>query len=265
MDDDKNYVSREILPCKALSLSKQLHYFGEKAYDCYAGKALNCTSPDVEIPVGECTNAEPGFQPDMSKCGPDCPAYIPVEIAICEIHGEYIKSEGCVDCMKNALPFHLVNHSELNQDPVLVRKYILIFGTVFFITAIAIAILKSALNINISADAILLIVGTSAASYKFVQNHGRTYNFTEYKRLIIGSCIFLFIIFFVLLLPILFKDIQDGKDSAGTLLIQNLFIAVVGGTIYSLFLGIFYSNFWVNLFIKNLALSKATTSKVKDN
>ena len=37
------------------------------------------------------------------QCNEGCPGYEPMEVGICEKHGEFIKDWGCEDCMAEAM------------------------------------------------------------------------------------------------------------------------------------------------------------------
>lgn len=54
--------------------------------------------------------AHPGFPNDSAKeeklgdgiCDETCLGYEPVEIAVCEKHGEFIRDDGCANCMHDS-------------------------------------------------------------------------------------------------------------------------------------------------------------------
>jgi hypothetical protein len=46
-----------------------------------------------------CPDDDPAIEITYLKCSTGCDGYKPVEIAVCSKHGEYIKSEGCAECL----------------------------------------------------------------------------------------------------------------------------------------------------------------------
>jgi len=52
--------------------------------------------------MSECGNPNENYG---DECSPNCSGYEPMEVAICDKHGEFIKESGCDGCMAEDLGY----------------------------------------------------------------------------------------------------------------------------------------------------------------
>jgi len=186
-------IKNDKIYCYYLNRTKQKIALGETVLDCSAGKTMICTYPETDISVGECTRDVPDFEPDMTKCSHECPEYKPSEIAICEIHGEFIEKEGCTKCIEFLKSDRLSDFE--NQPTVSVIRYILFYGSIFLLMGVAVGYFKRITGFkSIPIDIIAIMFSSYLTAYLFAKKHKRTFKSVEYWKILIGTSALTFFI-----------------------------------------------------------------------
>ncbi len=135
----------------------------------------------------------------MNICGKQCPKYTPEAIAVCQSHGEYLQRFGCYLCREKELTSVLFDTDRYEAVPV--KRYILMFSTVFIPYEIIMGYYDPRPNVNLLMDIIAFIISSVGAAVAFIRKYGRPFNPAEYRRMLGGSSIAVYLSLIMMSVP----------------------------------------------------------------
>ena len=85
----------ENIPCKFLA------HWTENQSPLGSGLNWPMHFSDCGHPELDSTSKQEEFEAyaENNECSPECPGYEPLEVSVCDKHGEFLKASGCDGCM----------------------------------------------------------------------------------------------------------------------------------------------------------------------